>query len=98
MLEDIKPHIAELRSRLIKIVLIYLVFFVIAFIFWKDIFQWMSAPLLEALKYEKDSKIIFTGLAEPFFYGCKNIAICRIFLFTAVYSLSDLGFYSTWAL
>jgi sec-independent protein translocase protein TatC len=91
MLEDIKPHIAELRSRLIKIVLIYLVFFIIAFIFWKDIFQWMSAPLLEALKYEKDSKIIFTGLAEPFFTAVK-ISLFAGFFFSLPFIL-----YQIWA-
>ncbi len=91
MLEDLRPHIAELRSRLIKITLIYLIFFVLAFVFWKDIFQWMSAPLLEALKYDKGSKIIFTGLAEPFFTAVK------ISLFAGFFISLPFILYQVWA-
>ena len=91
MLEEIKPHIAELRSRLIKIVLIYFLFFFLAFIFWKDIFQWMSEPLLEALQLKKDSKIIFTGLAEPFFTAVK------ISLFAGLFMALPFILYQIWA-
>jgi len=91
MLEDLKPHIAELRSRLIKIVIIYFIFFFIAFIFWKDIFAWMSEPLLEALKLEKNSKIIFTGLAEPFFTAVK------ISLFAGLFMALPFILYQIWA-
>ena len=91
MLEEIKPHIAELRSRLIKITIIYFLFFLIAFIFWKDIFAWMSEPLMNALKLEKSSKIIFTGLAEPFFTAVK-ISIFSGFFFSLPFIL-----YQAWA-
>ncbi len=91
MLEEIKPHIAELRSRLIKIVLIYFLFFFLAFVFWKDIFQWMSEPLLEALQLKKDSKIIFTGLAEPFFTAVK------ISLFAGLFMALPFILYQIWA-
>jgi sec-independent protein translocase protein TatC len=91
MLEDLKPHIAELRSRLIKIVIIYAIFFLIAFVFWREIFTWMSHPLLEALKYEKNSKIIFTGLAEPFFTAI------RISLFAGLFFSLPFILYQVWA-
>ena len=91
MLEDIKPHIAELRSRLIKIVIIYFLFFFVAFVFWKDIFGWMSEPLMDALKLEKSSKIIFTGLAEPFFTAVK------ISLFAGFFFALPFILYQLWA-
>ena len=91
MLEDLKPHIAELRSRLIKIVVVYFVFFVISFIFWRHIFTWMSEPLLQALKLEKHSEIIFTGLAEPFFTAVK-ISLFAGFFFSLPFIL-----YQVWA-
>ena len=91
MLEEIKPHIAELRSRLIKIVIIYFLFFLVAFVFWKDIFAWMSAPLMDALKLEKSAKIIFTGLAEPFFTAVK-ISLFSGFFFSLPFIL-----YQAWA-
>jgi sec-independent protein translocase protein TatC len=91
MLEEIKPHIAELRERLIKIVVIYFLFFLLAFTFWKEIFTWMSMPLLEALKVTHDSKIIFTGLAEPFFTAVK------ISLFAALFFSFPFILYQIWA-
>jgi sec-independent protein translocase protein TatC len=91
MLEDIKPHIAELRSRLIKIVIIYFVFFLIAFVFWKPIFNWMAKPLLEALKHSQNSEIIFTGLAEPFFTAVK------ISLFAGLVMSLPFILYQIWA-
>ncbi len=91
MLEDLKPHIAELRSRLIKIVVIYFIFFILAFVFWKEIFQWMSQPLLEALKVSKNSEIIFTGLAEPFFTAVK------ISLFAGLFMSLPFILYQIWA-
>ena len=89
MLEEIRPHIAELRNRLIKITIIYFLFFLIAFIFWKDIFAWMSEPLMTALKLEKSSKIIFTGLAEPFFTAVK-ISLFAGFFFSLPFILYQL--------
>ncbi len=91
MLEELKPHIAELRSRLIKIVVIYFIFFVIAFVFWRHIFAWMSEPLLQALKLEKHGEIIFTGLAEPFFTAVK-ISLFAGFFFSLPFIL-----YQIWA-
>jgi len=91
MLEELKPHIAELRSRLIKIVIVYFLFFFIAFIFWKDIFAWMSKPLLEALQLQKNSHIIFTGLAEPFFTAVK------ISLFAGFFMALPFILYQIWA-
>ena len=63
----------------------------IAFIFLKDIFAWMSAPLLEALKMDKNSQIIFTGLAEPFFTAVK-ISLFAGFFFSLPFIL-----YQIWA-
>jgi len=91
MLEELKPHIAELRSRLIKIVVIYFIFFLLAFTVWKDIFAWMSAPLMEALKLDKNSQIIFTGLAEPFLTAVK-ISLFAGFFFSLPFIL-----YQVWA-
>ena len=91
MLEELKPHIAELRNRLIKIVVIYFIFFVTAFIFWRHIFTWMSEPLLQALKLEKHGEIIFTGLAEPFFTAVK------ISLFAGFFFALPFILYQIWA-
>ena len=67
MLEDIKPHIAELRSRLFKIVISYGVAFLIVFMNWQLVYAWMKKPLESAF----DKAMIFTSLAEPFITALK---------------------------
>ena len=67
MLEDIKPHIAELRSRLFKIVISYGVAFIIVFMNWQLVYAWMKKPLESAF----DKAMIFTSLAEPFITALK---------------------------
>ncbi len=49
MFEDIKPHLAELRTRLFISVLALVAGFVISFIFYKPILDWVTSPLESAL-------------------------------------------------
>jgi len=67
MLDEIRPHIAELRNRLIKIVISYGVAFLIVFTNWQLVYAWMKKPLESAF----DKAMIFTSLAEPFITALK---------------------------
>ena len=67
MLENIRPHIAELRSRLIKIVISYGVAFLIVFTNWQIVYEWMKKPL-ESVFHRA---MIFTSLSEPFITALK---------------------------
>jgi len=49
MFENIKPHLIELRKRLAIILGSVLVFFIIAFINYSPILDWITAPLNQAL-------------------------------------------------
>ncbi len=49
MLEDIKPHLAELRMRIFISIMALIVAFVLSFIFYKPILDWVTAPLESAL-------------------------------------------------
>ncbi len=49
MLEDIKPHLAELRTRIFISVLALIIGFILSFIFYKPILDWVTAPLESAL-------------------------------------------------
>lgn len=62
MFEEIKPHIKELRSRLIKIILVLIVLFLIAFNFWEFLLQWFKEPLMQGLK--ENSHVIAKTLPE----------------------------------
>jgi len=67
MLDEIRPHIAELRNRLFKIVISYGVAFLIVFTNWQLVYAWMKKPLESAF----DKAMIFTSLAEPFITALK---------------------------
>ena len=67
MLDEIRPHIAELRSRLFKIVISYGVAFIVVFMNWQLVYAWMKKPLESAF----DKAMIFTSLAEPFITALK---------------------------
>lgn len=69
MFEELKPHIAELRKRLIYSVISVIVMFFLAFTFWKPILAWMIAPLNDALP--EGTNIIFTKVGEAFFTALK---------------------------
>lgn len=49
MLEDLKPHLVELRKRLGLSVLSIFIMFLVAFIFHTHILAWITAPLNKAL-------------------------------------------------
>jgi sec-independent protein translocase protein TatC len=69
MLDELKPHIAELRKRLgISLATVFVMFF-ICFTFWQPLLDWMIAPLNTALP--ENSSVIFTKVQEPFFTALK---------------------------
>jgi sec-independent protein translocase protein TatC len=69
MFNELKPHIAELRKRLMISTASIFVFFFVAFAFWQIILDWMTVPLFASLP--QDSKIIFTKVPEAFFTAVK---------------------------
>ncbi|RUT51464.1 twin-arginine translocase subunit TatC [Campylobacter fetus] len=69
MFEDLRPHLIELRKRLIISAFAIIVCFVVCFNFWNPILAYMSAPLKAVLP--DGSNIIFTQVAEPFFTAMK---------------------------
>lgn len=52
MFEDLKPHLQDLRKRLIISVAVLLLSFGICFNFWGVIFDWVAAPINSALENE----------------------------------------------
>ncbi|TLD84027.1 twin-arginine translocase subunit TatC [Helicobacter sp. MIT 11-5569] len=79
MLEDLKPHIQDLRRCLINITIALLVTFAISFYFWEIILDWMVAPLSAALPKGRES-VIFTQVGEAFFTALK-VAFFSAFIF-----------------
>lgn len=69
MFEDLKPHIAELRKRLMISVGTLFVMFIVCFSFWEPILAWMTQPLKDALP--AGGNLIFTQVGEAFFTALK---------------------------
>ncbi|MDR2639321.1 MAG: twin-arginine translocase subunit TatC [Helicobacteraceae bacterium] len=89
MLEDLKPHIAELRNRLIKIIAALFIAFFVCFAFWEPILVWVSAPLKEALN--EGGNVIAYKMGEQFF-----TAVVVSFFGALLISLPII-FYQIWA-
>ena len=49
MFEDLKPHLAELRKRLVISVVAIVIGFFVCFFFYEPILEWMMIPAKEAL-------------------------------------------------
>jgi len=79
MFEGIKPHLAELRTRLAYSVLSIIVLFGISFIFYEPILDWMKQPLLDAMP-DGQQMMIATGVAEAFFTAIKVAFFAGIIL------------------
>ncbi|WP_375723931.1 twin-arginine translocase subunit TatC [Arcobacter sp. KX21116] len=69
MFEDLKPHIADLRKRLIISVLTLVVAFFACFSFYEPILNWMMVPI-EAVLPAK-SQMVAVEIQETFFTALK---------------------------
>src|SRR3954469_8573842 len=77
-------HLIELRSRLIKAVLAFIVMFIIAFYFAKDIYNLLVVPFEHAAG--PDAKLIYTAPQEFFFTQIK------VAMFTAAFAACPVIF------
>jgi len=89
MLEELKPHIQELRQRLLKSIAVLFIAFFVCFAFWEPLLQWIIVPLKAALS--PDSKVIAYKMGEQFF-----VAIIISFFAALIISLPVI-FYQFWS-
>ena len=80
-------HLAELRDRLIWIVLVILVAFVVLFAFSEDIFTFAAAPLLAQMP--EGTSMIATGVTSPFLVPMK-LALLLSVLLTVPHTLHQI--------
>ncbi|MDD2887898.1 MAG: twin-arginine translocase subunit TatC [Aliarcobacter sp.] len=65
MFEDLKPHIADLRKRLVISAITVVVMFFVCFSFYEPILNWMMVPVESALP--KNSQMVAVEIQETFF-------------------------------
>ena len=87
--ESLVSHLIELRNRLIKSLLVVLVFFGVCFYFSGEIMRFLSLPLYEALP--PGSKPVFTDQAGAFF------TLTKLAFLTAVLISLPWILYQAWA-
>lgn len=65
MFEDLKPHIADLRKRLVISAITVIVMFFVCFSYYEPILNWMMVPVESALP--KNSQMVAVEIQETFF-------------------------------
>ncbi len=69
MLEDLKPHIADLRKRLINSTICLIIAFFACFFFYEPILTWMMVPVEAVLP--PNSQMVAVEIQETFFTALK---------------------------
>ena len=84
-------HLAELRSRLIKIFIYIFGFFIICYFFSENIYSFLLEPYANAVKDDEvNRRMIFTALHETF------ITYLKVAFFTSVFISSPIIFTQIW--
>jgi sec-independent protein translocase protein TatC len=65
MFEDLKPHIADLRKRLVISTITVVVMFFVCFSYYEPILNWMMVPVEASLP--KNSQMVAVEIQETFF-------------------------------
>ena len=78
MFEELKPHIADLRKRLVISILTLIVMFFICFSFYEPILEWMMEPVKAVLP--EGSKMVAIEIQETFFTALKVSFFSAFFL------------------
>ncbi len=75
-------HLIELRSRLMKSMVAYVLAFVLCYYFAEEIYRFLTQPLAEAMAGQAGRRMIYTALQEAFFTYIKVAlfgALCLAF-------------------
>jgi len=86
--DSITNHLLELRSRLLKVIVLFSIFSVLGIPFASEIYLFLSAPLIELLP--DGSTMIATEVASPF------MAPIKLVLYIALLFSMPWLFYQTW--
>ncbi|MDC3144037.1 twin-arginine translocase subunit TatC [Pelagibacteraceae bacterium] len=78
--QPLLSHLSELRSRLIKTLIMLTVFFVIFYIFADSIYNFLVQPYASAVEGEAGRRLIFTALHETFFTYIRVALFASIFI------------------
>lgn len=98
MFEDLKPHIQDLRKRLIISVTTLLIVFVACFSFWREIFEYIKHPIEIAFSKNVQGMLIQTAPAEGIIVAMKTsffvaLGVCIPVIFWQAWEFIAPGLY-----
>lgn len=73
-------HLLELRARLLRVLVAFLLAFGVSYYFSEGIFSFLVEPLADALSHQEGRRLIYTGLAEAFITYLKVSVFFACFL------------------
>ena len=84
-------HLTELRSRLLKSIIYFFIFFIVCYFFAENIYAFLVDPYAQAVKNDDiDRRMIFTALHETF------ITYLKVAFFTAMFVTSPIILTQIW--
>ena len=86
--ESFSDHLLELRSRLIKVIILFSILVIVGIPFGGEIYSFVSAPLINLLP--NGSSMIATEVASPF------MAPIKLVVYVAILFSMPWLFYQTW--
>lgn len=82
-------HLAELRSRLIKSGVAIVVGMVVGWIYYPQLFAWLSAPFMDVVQQAQDEgrdvTLALTGVADPFILQLQVSAVAGVLLSSPIW-------------
>jgi len=78
--QTLLAHLVELRSRLIKTVIMITLLFVIFYLFADNIYDFLVQPYANAVEGEEGRRLIFTALHETFFTYIRVALFASLFV------------------
>ena len=89
--ESFAEHLIELRSRLIRSMVVFVFFFIFSYYFSEEIYNFLVKPYSDAvLNSELDRRLIYTALHETF------IAYLKVAFFTSLFISSPIILMEIW--
>ena len=78
--QPLLEHLIELRSRIIKTMIMIIVFFIFFYIFADNIYNFLVKPYANAVAGEEGRRLIFTALHETFFTYIRVALFASLFV------------------
>ncbi|WP_434360013.1 twin-arginine translocase subunit TatC [Parasalinivibrio latis] len=83
-------HLLEIRRRLMLCFLFFIVVFIVAYAYSGEVYQYLTAPLVDVFGEDSGRRMIYTGLHEAFF------TYMKLAFFTAMFASLPLLLIQVW--